>query len=197
MPKFLISAVTLGVMAVTSIAGGAHAALVSTGTPCEVTSVVGATACAGVFEGNDSNQDLDGLFGFNGWTEVLKLGGSSGTASNDGITLTVTNSGSGGTWTINGYGGYEPVMFVTKGGPTFSAFLMDFETLTGAWNTNSMLTGGKKPKPGAGLSHWTIYEAGLAPINPNPGPAPVPLPAAAWMLIAGIGALAGVRRARG
>lgn len=54
--------------------------------------------------------------------------------------------------------------------------------------------------PAGGLSHKTTIGAfGDTPVGPpgNPPTNPVPLPAAAWMLIAGIGALAGVRRTRG
>jgi len=190
----------------TMAAASSLAPLFDTGIPCEVTSVSGAASCAGIFgkttgpgaaTGNDSNSDLDGLFGFTGWTEVLKLDSSSGTESGGGIELTVTNTKAEKTWEIDTYGGYDPVMFVTKGGPSFSAFLMDLTVLSGTWDTNSMLTGGKKPVRGADLSHWTIYQAERAPVDPDPGPQPIPLPAAGWLLVAGIGGLVGLRRRRG
>lgn len=159
---------------------------------CSVDSVEGALECAGIFSGNDSNSDLGGLFGQDTWTEVLKLDSGSGTASGNGISLSVTNSGNGGTWSIDTYAGFAPVMFVTKGGNSFSAFLMDLKTLTGSWDTLSMVKG--NGKPGAGLSHWTIYQAGTLPLQPNPGPAPVPLPAGIWFLTGGIAGLSLLRR---
>lgn len=159
---------------------------------CNVDSVEGALECAGVFSGNDSNSDLGGLFGQDTWTEVLKLDAGSGTTSGNGITLSVTNTGNGGTWSIDTYAGFAPVMFVTKGGNSYSAFLMDLKTLTGSWDTLSMLKG--NGKPGAGLSHWTIYQAGTLPVQPGPGPAPVPLPAGLWFLSAGIAGLSLLRR---
>ena len=185
---------SLAALALYLFSTAGHAATF-TGTACDVASVEGATACAGIFSGNDSNTAVDGLFGVTGWTQVAKLDASSGTISGGGNTFTVTNTGNGGTWTISSYAGFAPVMFVTKGGPTYSAFLMDLATLTGAWNTDSMLKG--NGQRGADLSHWSIYQGGLAPVTPETGPEtnPVPLPAAVWMLLAGVGALAGTRRA--
>lgn len=181
------------IVAIAMVSGAANA-LTMTAESCMTSSVQGSTACAGVFDGNDSNSDLDGLFGFTGWTEVLKLNSSSGMQSGNGVELTVTNTGSGGTWSIDTYGGYDPVMFVTKGGPTFSAFLMDLTTLTGSWDTLSMLKG--NGSRGAGLSHWTIYQAGTGGGGGQPpgGTAPVPLPAALWLLAGSVGALSFIRR---
>lgn len=159
---------------------------------CNVDSVEGALVCAGIFSGNDSNTDLGGLFGQESWTEVLKLDSGSGKAFGNGINLSVTNTGNGGTWSIDSYADFAPVMFVTKGGNSFSAFLMDLKTLTGSWDTLSMVKG--NGKPGAGLSHWTIYQAGNLVTQPSPGPAPVPLPAGLWFLSAGIAGLSLLRR---
>lgn len=59
-----------------------------------------------------------------------------------------------------------------------------------------------------GVTNWNdeAYASGMAiagatiggtPIDPNePGPAPVPLPAAGWLMIAGLGGLAALRRKR-
>lgn len=155
---------------------------------CNVTSIEGATACAGIFAGNDSNSDLGGLFGQQSWTEVLKLDKSAGTASGNGMNLFVSD---GGTWSIDSYAGFAPVMFVTKGGNSFSAFLMDLKTLTGKWDTQSMVKGNGKRGPD--LSHWTIYQSGVLPTQ-SPPPSAVPLPAGLWFLSAGIAGLALVRR---
>lgn len=180
----IIGAVGLAVLALPA------AALTYTGTPCLVGSVSGAVDCEGIFDGNDSNQDLDGLFGLNDWDEVLKLDAGSGVETGNGVTLTV---GGGGTWSVDTYGGFFPVMFVLKGGPTFSAFLMDLNVLSGTWDTQSMLKG--NGQRGAGLSHWTIY-ATPDDGGPTPGPDPVPLPAAAWLMLSGAGALGALRLRR-
>lgn len=170
-------------------AGCASAVPVSTGTSCHVGSVGGATACAGIFSGNNSNQDLDGLFDpRHDWTEILKLDGREGRATQGGLTLTV--SGKAKTWALDTYAKNDPVMFVLKGGNSFAAFLMDTTVLSGTWNTLSMLKG--NGRPGADLSHWSIYSAGTAP----EAPAPVPLPAAALLLLGGLAGLGAVRGLR-
>ncbi|MFK7752282.1 MAG: VPLPA-CTERM sorting domain-containing protein [Sedimentitalea sp.] len=46
------------------------------------------------------------------------------------------------------------------------------------------------------LSKSVITTDGADPGNPNPGTNPIPLPAAGWLMIAGIGGLAAVRRRR-
>lgn len=158
------------------------------GGACEVGSIQGATACNGVFSGNDSNSNLDGIFGMTGWNELFKLNGGSGTAGADGIELTVSDNNDGKSWRINSYGGFDSVMFVMKGGPSFSAFLMNTSILSGSWDNLSMFTGGNNAKPGAGLSHWTVYA--------NSNPAPIPLPAAGLLLITALGGLAAMRRRR-
>ena len=151
-----------------------------TGTECVVSSVIGATECAGIFSGNNSNKDLNGLFGVGDWTEILKLDDSEGTESDNGITLTV-NDDPTKTWSVDTYAGNDPVMFALKGGPTFSAFLMDTSVTSGTWNNESMLTGGGDR--GAGLSHWSIYSGGMTV---------VPLPAAAWLFGSALVGLAGI-----
>jgi hypothetical protein len=158
---------------------------------CQVSSVGGATNCAGVFEGNDKNDDLSGLFGAATWTRVVDYdsGPTGAIAPQNGITLTVDAS----TWSVDTYNGNSLVMFILKGGPTYSAFLMDTSVKSGSWDTLSMFTGGNNPKPGAGLSHWGIYTAGHTG-GPGPNPAPVPLPAAGWMLLAALGGMAFWRR---
>ncbi len=153
--------------------GGAQAALTSTGTDCDVASVGGATACAGIFDGNDSNQTLDGLFGVPEWTEILKLDSGSGVEESNGIRLDVTDS----SWEVDGYAGNDPVMFVLKGGRSFSAFLMDTTVSSGNWDTDSLLKG--NGDVGAGLSHWTVYGGTVA----------IPVPAALPLLLLGVGAL--------
>lgn len=162
---------------------GATALSYVTGNPgCSESNVPGATACDGIYSGNNSNQDLDGLFGIADWTESFKVDDSSGTAG----ALTVTSAGDekSGTWLFD-FTGYSNVMFVLMGGNTFTAYLMDVAGAgSGTWNTNDLLAGRSGNAPG--LSHFSVYTT------------PVPLPAAAWLfgsaLLGMIGI--GIRRSR-
>ena len=161
--------------------------LTLTSNPCKTESMGGSSACNGVFAGNDSNQNLDGIFGLTGWNELLKVDASSGEESGSGITLTVTSNidESAGTWAVNSFAGFENVMFVLKGGNTFSAFLMNTSILSGNWNNESIFNqSGNNP----GLSHFTVYASGT--------PAVIPLPAAGLLLISALGGLAAMRRVR-
>lgn len=155
------------------------------GGACVVGSIQGATACNGAFSGNDSNSNLDGLFGLTGWNELFKLNGGSGTAGADGIELTVSDNNDGKSWMINSFGDLESVMFIMKGGPSFSAFLMNTSILSGSWDNLSMFNGGGR---NADLSHWSVYATS--------NPAPIPLPAAGVLLITALGGLAAMRRRR-
>jgi hypothetical protein len=134
----------------------------------------------GIYDGNNSNQDLDGLFGVSGWTETFKVDAPSGT---DEVLTTTTNSDDTmGTWEFD-FTGYKDVMFVLKGGNTFTAYLMDVDGPSmGAWRSDDLLTGGGKR--GAGLSHFSAYTT------------PVPLPAAVWLFGAAILGMAGFSRRR-
>ena len=161
--------------------------LILTSNSCILGSVSGADACNGVFSGNDSNQNLDGIFGLTGWNELLKVNGSSGEESGSGITLKVTANGAetSGSWEVQSFAGFEDVMFVLKGGNTFSAFLMNTSILSGTWNNLSIFN----PSGGnSGLSHFTVYATGT--------PAVIPLPAAGLLLISALGGLAAMRRKR-
>jgi hypothetical protein len=152
---------------------------------CSTTSLGGSTACEGVYSGNDANQDLGGVFGQTGWNQIEKVDSSSGNSNDNGLNLMVSANagGTSGKWQVDDYQGNNPVMFVLKGGNSFSAFLMNLNVTSGTWNTDSLLKGNGKPGPG--LSHFTVYSAGVTP---------VPVPAAVWLMGSGLLALVGIGR---
>lgn len=155
-------------------------ALTMTGTACQIGSLSGSTACEGIFDGNDANQSLDGLFGLSGWVQIEKVNASSGSSNSANLNLIVTQDAldaKSGTWNIDGYASFNPVMFVLKGGPTFSAFLMDPGFTSGTWDTMSNQDGSGALEPG--LSHFTIYAVTTV----------VPLPAALPLFASGLGLL--------
>jgi hypothetical protein len=211
--KFTMT-ITLVAMAVITLSGNASGstlkAIGDSRSTCTVSDFTigdsSASGCEGAFGGpgtggNDSNVDLDGLFGQNAWTEIVKLDGSSVENAGEGLTLSVfLTDGSdekSGTWSVSSWGGYKTVMAILKGGPTFSAYKLDTTLGTkGTWTTNGIRNGNGNGIPG--LSHMTFYHVG-SPIGPprseaSTGPSPVPLPAAGWLLLAGLCGLVALRR---
>ena len=198
--KTMIAAATAVVM----MAGGASAlTLADTSTTCATSQFTTSTACEGPFEGNDSNSISSGtsLFDFTGWEEIVKVDDSSGTAGDaSSVELTVSLNEAGdeteGTWSVNSWDGYTTVMGVLKGGNSFSAYLLDTGETSGDWDTGGILKGNDETGPG--LSHLTLWQTGGNDIgdDPDSGPqtSPIPLPAAGWLMLAGFGALAGLRR---
>lgn len=153
-----LSAISLGCFGLNM---GSVNALTLTGTSCSVDNVSGASACLGIYQGNNSNQNLNGLFGIDDWgNEFLKVDDSSGNTSSNGISLTVTDNGGAisGTWSLSGIdlSNYN-VMAILKGGNSFSAYLLN--SLDGTWNNNDMLRGSQR---GAGLSHFSIYTSAIS-----------------------------------
>jgi hypothetical protein len=157
-------------------AGAANALTLLPGPGCDIGQLTTSTACAGTFAGNDANQSLDGLFGVDGWTELAKVDSDSGT----GGILTVTGGGTSGSWSVSGWDGLTRVMAVLKGGPSFSAYLLDLGSTGGSWTTAGLARGNGQAGPG--LSHFTLYAA------------PIPLPAGGVLLLTALGGLALARR---
>ncbi|MGI3213290.1 hypothetical protein ACROSR_19575 [Roseovarius tibetensis] len=127
--KFTTTAAAAGIAFM--MAGGVSAAtLTNAGTTCSVSDFtigsVDASQCEGAFSGNDSNTDLNGIFGISGWMEIVKVDAPDTSDSGNGVALTVNgNGGTSGTWSVDSWGGFTTVMGVLKGGPTFSAYLLD------------------------------------------------------------------------
>jgi hypothetical protein len=180
----------IAIAALVASAGMASAATLTTGsTTCSVTDVTiglaSSLACEGAYDGNDSNTDLDGIFGINDWVELAKVDMDDGEGGTSGV-LTVGDGETSGSWSVSGFGDAKNIMLVLKGGPTFSSYLLSTTGLVGpimgTWSTAGILAGSGASGPG--LSHLTIYTNDV--IDPT---TPVPLPAAAWMLLAALGGL--------
>lgn len=170
-----------GVAIASSAFSPAQAALTSLSHPCDVSDVSGSVACEGAFSGNDSNQDLGGIFGVDAWSELFKVDSDSGV--DDG--LTVTGGGTSGGWSLTGINfNTSNIMVVLKGADSFSSYLLDDAT-SGSWNTDGLV----KPngRPGPGLSHFTVYQAPKPVQDPEAVPEPLTILGSATAL--GIGGL--------
>jgi hypothetical protein len=151
------AAVLAAALTTLTLAGGASALTLKEGeTTCARADVtfagMTASACEGAYSGNDSNSNLDGVFGITGWTELVKLDASSGSVTADGVTLSVfldDRDERSGSWSVSGWGGHDTVMAVLKGGPSFAAYM--FDTLAGTegtWSTDGLRAGGPPAKAG-------------------------------------------------
>ena len=164
------------------------------------------TQCSGYYDGNDSNQDLNGLFGTD-WTEAAKINivdaDENGFSDTDGpfvngiLTIdgpSTTDAGLSGTWSVTGWSGFTKAMIVIKAGNSFSAYLMDLAYKSGTWSTAGVdCVGNSCNQPG--LSHFTLYKVtGDSGTGGDGGE--VPLPAAAWFLLTGVAGLGAMRRLR-
>jgi hypothetical protein len=198
-----------------AFSGGAQAATCGTSAGLDTTNVsisslngmltsIDATDCAGTFAGNDTGNtgtlisNLNGgiFAGFiNNWSVFGKSdeSGSGVDAEEDQVT---------GDWAVNFLPSKYSVFAVSlKAATEYAVYLFDLrnlpatETAAGAFNMLGLLTPANpnnptKPRNTPELSHLTIAVY-------DDAPAPVPLPAAGWLLVAGLGALAAVRRRKG
>ncbi|MEO9575964.1 MAG: VPLPA-CTERM sorting domain-containing protein [Tateyamaria sp.] len=109
-----------------------------------------------------------------GWTDLAELNGS-------GTSGILTVDGSTKTWSLSSTSGYEMIGISVKQGNGFAFFKLDLDdALTGMFGT------GNNAPNGSVFSHYNAWGMGSS--------STVPLPAAAWMLIAGLGGLAALKR---
>ena len=171
---------------------------------CSAGTVAMTLSCAGNFDGNTSNQNLNGLFDVADWGKEIKVDKPSASAKTtfgsgalSGVSLTIVSKGTEGTWSATGLGAFHDAMLVLKAGNFFSAYKVDLVNFAAGtsydWDTKGVATNDKgKPKD---LSHASLYVA-----NPKGGggdvPPAVPLPAAGWMLLSAVGAIGAARRLR-
>lgn len=182
------------IAAAAAILGATSAQAVTCGDSTFTTAV----DCIGPVSGNNSNDDLTGFFDFtNGYGDIMwgsEIKVNNGTGGTTGIlsfsSTTTDGSGGGltGDWSVSSWSGITAAMIVLKGGPSYSAYLIDLTAGTmGTWDTLGIVKGSGGAGPG--LSHMSLYVA--------TGPtAPVPLPAAGGLLLAGLGGLIAARRRR-
>lgn len=157
---------------------------------CDILNFTTSTECISPVSGGDGGnvkvEQMNGqsIFGYDDWTEIAK---SDVGDPNDIFSLTISNDGKSGTWTLIapytwGEGVYA---FAIKGAVDNAVYLMDKAYTFGTWNTIDLENkGGNDPA----LSNITLF--GTTDVSV------VPLPAAGWLLLMGIGGLGVASRRR-
>ncbi|MGI3210799.1 VPLPA-CTERM sorting domain-containing protein [Roseovarius tibetensis] len=158
----------------------------------------GASDCWGAAEGNDSQltgTDTDGTSNFKAdgmlYSFVSKKDIGGNISGNDiGLTVTPSSNGAVGNWSVDEdkfapYGDFL-ISLKAANNPGYAVWLFsgtDADSTSGTWNVAW----------GNSLSHLSVY-AKSAPVTPPNVSTPVPLPAAGWLMLAGVGGLAALRR---
>jgi hypothetical protein len=155
--------------------------------------------------GNVTAQDMNALPAFSaiGWSLLdeigsVSLGNGSQMSSGGLFTFDYDNDLQSGTWSLNPLWtwGTGIFAFVIKGANDNAAYLMDKNFTSGDWTVLDLDPNGNGGPPD--LSNVRLFGTSGLVDNPPPPPPPppVPLPAAGWLMLAGIGGLAALRRRR-
>ena len=142
-----------------------------------------------------------GLFGYQDWAFLAKDEDTGPTGS---ISLDVDDgeggsawSANAGDWTSGDLSLFDHVVVVVKTSNSWAAYLFTGDAIAdfGTWTTAAFPTNNEGSRA---LSHLSLYGGCSDPDgcdgggdNPN---GEIPLPAAGWMLLAGVGGLAAMRR---
>lgn len=191
----------LGALAGLTLAVAASGASAATCSAFVLTGVTPTTDCyvgeAGVGgSGNDSAAILNsvlpsGLFGLTGWELIARDNDLNGTDTGNASALTVSGSLQSGILSLAAslYATYSDIVIVLKsGGGLDPDFWVAYKAGTGStlFDYESIFVN-RRGNIGD-ISHISVYGV------PGETPAPVPLPAAGWLMIAGLGGLAALRR---
>lgn len=181
--------------AASSASAATCSAFVQTGVTPSTACFVGEDGVGG--SGNDSAAILNavspsGLFGLTGWELIARDNDLDGTDTGMVSALTVVGSLTSGALSIASslYATYSDIVIVLKsGGGLTPDFWVAYKAKTGTVDFDyQSIFMNKKDKIGE-LSHISLYG-----VKGDEPPAPVPLPAAGWLMVAGLGGLAALRR---
>jgi hypothetical protein len=165
---------------------------------CTLSAFSGISACTDYITGNNSNQDLSGLFDI-AWEDesLIKAGIATGEikvdngleGSSEGFSF--SGNKQSGTWELKASitDNYQYGMFVVKAGNSFASYFWDGLSSTGTWDTL-----GVKPNGGGSpdLSHFSFYGFGQRVVEPEVPT--IPEPATFLGLLVVGGAIAATRR---
>ena len=148
-------------------------------TSCAQSAFSGVSSCEGPFSGNNSNQNLDGLFDIN-WEsgsfvsgEIKVDNGLEGSTDGFSFESDKDKAMQSGTWKLDNSitDEYEYGMFVVKAGNSFSSYFWDGLSTTGVWDTRGVTpNGGGSPD----LSHFSFYGFGQRVVEPEVPTIPEP-----------------------
>ncbi len=152
--------------------------------PCQTTSVVISTDCVGAFlqsTGQPTASELNAalLGGYDDWSRVDAIDGDKPTS----VFFTITGiDAKSGTWEILNPEPGKMYALSLKGSTQWAAYLLS--GFSGTWFTTDLNTpSGNQPDLSNAVLFHRVGEPGV-----------VPLPAAGWLLLAGVGGLAAMRR---
>ncbi len=164
---------------------------------CTLSAFGGVNGCEDPISGNNSNQNLDGLFNLN-WEsgsfvsgEIKVDNGKKGKTGGFSFESDKDAAKQSGKWFLDESitDKYQYGMFVVKAGNSFASYFWDGLSSSGTWDTKGVIpNGGGSPD----LSHFSFYGFGQRVVEP---PTPkIPEPATMLGLLAVGGGIAATRR---